>query len=146
MCGLKKILGRHLTDFGVCVDRCLFVSPSTLRPFSADILERKQWSRPCSGEETDSWTTVQKPIPHEGKITFKATKDRSGQTAGSTRPQTACPDPILCWVLRVALCFGIGRERCMHTRFGRPILTPYQVTAAPATPMSAEGAVGVCYD
>ena len=26
------------------------------------------------------------------------------------------------------------------------ILTPYQATAAPATPLSAVGAVGVCYD
>ena len=58
MCAIRNILGRHLTDFGVCIDGCVFVSPSTLRPFSADILERKQWSRLCSGQKTDSWTTV----------------------------------------------------------------------------------------
>ena len=55
---VRKILGRHLTDFGVCVDRCVSVSPSTLRPISTDILERKQLSRPCLGQKTDSWTTV----------------------------------------------------------------------------------------
>ena len=34
----------------------------------------------------------------------------------------------------------------MHKFIGMPILTPYQATAAPGTPMSAVGAVGVCYD
>ena len=55
------------------------------------------------------------PYPHEGKIIFNATKDRPGQTAGSTRPLTACPDLILRWVLRLALRFAIWRDSCMHT-------------------------------
>ena len=55
------------------------------------------------------------PYPHEGKVIFNATKDRSGQTAISMRPHTACPDRILRWVLRIALRFAIWRERCMHT-------------------------------
>ena len=55
------------------------------------------------------------PYPHEHIITFNTTKDRSGQTAGSMRPLTACLDRILRWVLRIALRFATWRERCMHT-------------------------------
>ena len=150
MCTLRKILGPQLTDFGVCVDRCMFISPSTLRPFSADILERKQWGMPCSGRKTDSWTTVQNPkTPLRGEIISTppaCPKDRSGPPACSTRPQTTSPDRILRWNLRIALRFAFWRVRCMHTWIGMPILTHYIATAAPATPMSAVGAVGVCYD
>ena len=74
MCTLTEFLGRHLMDFGVCVDRCAFISPSNLRPFSADILERKQWSGPCSGRTTDSWTTFHNLLdPIKGQNYFNAT-------------------------------------------------------------------------
>ena len=150
VCTVRIILGRHLTDLGVCVDRCAFISRTTLRPFYADILERKQWSRPCFRRKTDSLTTVQNPkTPLRGKIIPTPPprpRDRSGQPAGSTRPQTTCPDRILRWVLRIALRFAIWRERCMLTWIGMPSLAPYQATAAAGTPMSAVGAVGVCYD
>ena len=34
----------------------------------------------------------------------------------------------------------------MHSRIAMTVLTPYQATAAPGTPMRALGAVGVCDD
>ena len=72
MCTLKKILGRHLTYFRVFVDRCVYIRPSTLHPFSADILEQKQRSRPHSGRNADSSTTVHNPkTPLRGKKPFQ---------------------------------------------------------------------------
>ena len=74
MCTLRKVLGRHLTDFGVFVDHCVYIRASTLHLFSADMLEQKQRSRPRFGRNADSWTTVQNPkTPLRGKIIFNAT-------------------------------------------------------------------------
>ena len=146
MCTLRKNLGRHLTDAGVSAILAHKSGPHPLHPFFSDIPEQIQRSRPRCSRTAASRTTGQNPkTPSRGEeLLTPEPALRSGQVqpAGSTKTRTACPDRSQCWVLG----FATWREKSLITLLCMPTLTPYQAAATPATPLSAVGTVGVCYD
>ena len=146
MCTLRKILCRHLTDLCVSSFVAHESGPHPLHAFFSDIPEQRQRSRPRSGRTAASRTTIQNlKTPLRGKEVLMSSpcpKDRPGTASRFRETQTACPDRILRWALRL----GTWRVKCIIIRLCMPIPTPYQATAAPATPLSAVGAVSVCYE
>ena len=143
MCCLRKILGRHLMDFGIVASRLRgFVHNSPI-PASADILAKASLSRPCSGQKGAARRLSRTQDPTKGQFNFSndSLRPKTGHRspAGLREPMRVC---ILC--LAFGLCRAASwREICTCTCLWHAPKLTQPSHRNPGSAMSADLSVGM---
>ena len=125
MCAFRKILGRHLTDFGVALRVLCGLCPSSPHSLLCRYPRVASLSKPLYGPKGSIRRLYQNPRPHEGAIQCFLSpprpKTRTGAASRFPETQSDRPVSVKRWVLsRCSLEGGMH----MHMFFACPKLTP----------------------
>ena len=146
MCVLRQILGRHLTDLGVCASRLRgFVSPLSLLLCTDTHASQSRVGRVLAGKLAAGGLSRTK-TPPRGKFNFFINALHPGQVTGRTQ---VYEEPMWVCIMRLRWVYyraASWREGCICTWFWHaPILTQPS-HRNPGSAMSTELSVGTVND